>query len=275
MIFLSIDGHPIGQLVSIENVIPHSAPAALSRSGSPTKRAVIGESVMLFGTSGSAEIFRWIQDTASRKWNRRNMTIGVVDQARMTISETEMYNCLVTQATLPALDKSSSANAVIRLRVKPEFVRAAGPHSIKTLPFLPPLKPWTASNFEFSIDGLDDTRYAQKISSLVLNQAYKTIARQSGDSTIEPTKTEDSNVVITLPVARADGILKWFESGLIRNNRASQRTGSILYLRSDKKRIAMANLYELTPIKAVTISGHSMQAEMAVGRVDFDFAVMG
>ena len=95
---LEVDGHPARRILSTE----------------------MRENLWLCGVSDNDAVINWLENTARHQWNRRKVKLTIIDQVRKSGTMLEMFSCVLTEVTLPALDKASSADAVMRLRVQPE-----------------------------------------------------------------------------------------------------------------------------------------------------------
>ena len=211
-IILEIDGHPVGPLLSTDakDVIPQ------------TSDYVSGESVWLCNISGSRAVVDWISSTAASRFNRRNVKLTIIDQIRKTGTELAMFDCLLAQVTLPALDKASSAAVWMRLVVKPEISRRSALGDIQTIS-IPRLKePSKVNEFDFVVDGVDDAKFVQRVESMTFQQGTK-VVYQHKSTAIEPTKISASNIVINLPVQHGAGFLKWSDQTKNPNTRGNLR----------------------------------------------------
>lgn len=255
-IIFEIDGHFAGRLLSTDakDVIPQTSDYAQ------------GQSVWLCSLFGSRSLVDWIVSTAASRFNRRSVKLTIIDQVRKTGTVLSMSECLLGKVTLPALDKASSADAFMRLVVKPERWMKTALGEIQTISIPPPKEPSKVSEFEFVVDGLDDAKFVQRVESVTLEQGIK-VVYEHNSSLSEPTRISDSNIVISLPVQNGTGFLKWSDETRNSGN-LREKTGAVRYL-ANKKVALQANLYELSLIRT-TRSGPSLKVEMACGRMDFD-----
>jgi len=277
-ILLEINGHPVGRLLSTDSkeVIPKAfAPLSTTPTGTVPPNArqrpifVTETSRMQCGAFSSDSVIEWIASAASREGSRRDMTINVFDQTRKTNTSIEMFNCMVTKVSFPALDKASSAEAVMGLVVKSESLRTirkiTGIQKTTTVP--PPLRPWGVSDFEFRIDGMDTSRSIQKVDSL----NFQNVLKPHGTGRdMESMKISFSNIGISVPLEQAEGFLKWAQDAQSGNQAARyERNGSLRYLARDKKAVVIANLYGMSVIRTIP-SAHSLRVEMYCTNMGFE-----
>ena len=112
-IILGIDGHPLGALLSTNaaEAIPQvrHSPSGVTGGfalGSATEGSVrtIGAGVLRCGAFQSDALLSWVAATARRLVIRKTVTLTVVDRARQSAAEAELFDCLVTEVSLPACD---------------------------------------------------------------------------------------------------------------------------------------------------------------------------
>jgi hypothetical protein len=229
---------------SPSEVIPQTSPSGKDHG------FVVGNSVLKSSYFGHYTIVGWIRDTLARNYSQRTLSVYVYDQIAKTGTKTEMLDCSLTEANFPGLDKSSKAEAVVRLVVKAgrSITRNLGASDIRTIPMPAPLKRWKVSDFDFVVDGLDTTpRAIQTVSSLTLKQLTRPAFSQRG-SLPEPTRFEGSNVSIRLPLEKAASFLRWSEAAT-RNPSLNEKTATLRYLTDDGRVIASAYFESLGIVK--------------------------
>ena len=292
---LLIDGHK-------------STPILKSLEGGFTKASLVTESVgtrlhqikhvstmevdpfaIEFSLSGAKDVLNWIGQSWNKEFGRRN---GQITHANSDYEETlehQFYEALITETTFPTLDGSSKEAAYIKVKMQPETI------STKTLTGskytsnsnagnIAKHKLWMPSSFRFSIEGMDEMQYVNKIDSFTIKQSIK--KHYSGEGQfpqIEPTKLEFPNITGTIALRYADSLLKWNE--MITNSKAGankngHKTGSIEFLSPDRKStIFRINLDEVgllsaavEPAKANAESIKRVKFELFVGQMKIDQA---
>ena len=257
-----MDQRAIGPLLSTD------ADAVIPRAFNPTLRdarqaLVLGESKILCGAFGGSNVVRWIEHTANRQFNRRDLTITVINKLRNTAIEASLYDCLLTGVTFPALNKASTADAVMSLSFQAQRLTTRPIGGTEGLPLPPQLKPWRICEFEFEIDGIVGASSVQRVEPLTIKQGVKTVS-PPGNRTpeIEPTRIEDSNVIVSLPFQSGKSFLDWSAAVTAKpNDYQNEKSGRLKYLARDKSVVAIVEFLALGPI-AATKSGDRLRVEM-------------
>lgn len=241
-----------------------------------------------FGLAGANDMLKWIQGSWSRKYSRRNGQITHADFDMKSLFEHEFYEAMITETTFPALDGSSKDSAYIKCKLQPERVvtRALGaPGRRVSGPESPKMKLWVPSAFRFSIDGIDDMQYVNKIESFTITQGIKKFyTGASRFPRVEPTNIKFPNLSGTISLKYADKLIKWHkdyiktEDGAGTKDPTAQKSGAIEFLSPDRKQtIFRINLYEVglafigvEPSKANDDQIKRLKFELYVHRMDLD-----
>jgi hypothetical protein len=242
-----------------------------------------------FGLVGAKEILKWIKGSWTRKWDRRN---GQITHANFDLYQTyehEFYDALVMETSFPALDGSSKESGYLKCKFQPERVvtkklpgkgaRVSGQTMLKQ-------KMWTPSAFRFTIDGLDDMQYVNKIDAFTIKQGVKKLYTGADRfPQIEPTNLTFPNLTGTISLQYADKLLKWHDE-YVRTGKKdpkAQKTGSIEFLTPDRKStIFRINLYQVginhVAIEQSTANADAIKRakfELYVHRMDIDDGALG
>jgi hypothetical protein len=235
-----------------------------------------------FGLSGANDVLKWIQNSWNKRFSRRNGQITHANFDLRSTFEHEFFDALISETTFPTLDGASKEAAFIKIKVQPERVvtrKAAGPQLSANLG--PKQKMWLPSGFRFSIDGIDEMQYTNKIESFSIKQGIKKLyTGVDRFPQIEPTKIEFPNLTGTISLDYADKLLKW-QDQYVRKGQAdpsAQKSGSIEFLSPDRsKTLFRINLYEmgLHHLQIMQSTANSDQIkrakfELYVGRMDLD-----
>lgn len=202
------------------------------------------------GMAGAGSILRWIQDSWNRNYQTRSGQINHANFNMETVFEHEFSDALITETTFPTLDGASKEAAYLKVKFQP---RAVASHKGKgeklAAPFGHKQKQWLCSAFRFEIDGIDDAIYTNKLESFTIKQSVKkAFYGNMRGIEITPTKVEFPNLSGTISLAKADGILDWYEQYIVKGKKdpRAQRSGSISFLSPDRKqvlfRIALTNV---------------------------------
>lgn len=239
-----------------------------------------------FGLAGANDMLQWIKGSWDRKYSRRN---GQITHANFNMSasfEHEFYEALITETTFPALDGSSKDAGYLKCKLQPERVVT------KMLPgtgqkisgiLSPKQKMWTPAAFRFSIDGIDEMQYTNKLESFTIKQGIKKF--YTGNDRfphIEPTNIQFPNLTGTISLAYADKLLKWHHDYIHKvhstQDPRAQKSGAIEFLSPDRKQtIFRINLFEvgllfvgIEPSTANQEQIKRVKFEMYVHKMDID-----
>jgi hypothetical protein len=230
-----------------------------------------------FGFSAARDIFQWIQQSWNKRYSRRN---GVITHANFDLQRTyeqEFFDALLTETTFPALDGAAKDTAYIKIKFQPEGVkeRKVVPGSRVAATGGTKQKLWTANSFRFTIDGVPGTEYANKLESFTVKQNVKKMyCGEDRFARVEPTKLEFPNIVGTVGLDYADGLLKWHREFLARGQSepAAQRSGALEFLAPDKDRVLFRiDLFEVGLNNVQVLQSQANQD--AIKRVKFDLFV--
>lgn len=263
---LRIDGHePTGYVKSVEggwtraNIVDEAAGAAHQRLKQITSVDIDPISVEL-GLAGAKDMLRWIQASWDRKvHDRRSGQVTHADFNMRAMFEHHFYNALLTETTFPTLDGASKDSSYIKCKLQPESVvtssfSTSGPRISSNVS--PLHKMHTPAAFRFSIDGVDDMQYVNKIDSFTVKlETKKFYAGALRSPELVPLHIKFPNITGTISLKYADKLLKWHQDYIrIREgqgtcDRTAQKSGSIEFLSTDRKQtIFRINLSEVGPV---------------------------
>jgi len=226
------------------------------------------------GISGLGDVLRWIQASWRKEFNRRS---GQITHANFDLNPTfehEFFDALIQETTFPALDGSARDAAFMKVKFQPERVAVKKINSKAKLQANVGSKQklWTPSAFRFSIDGIDEMKFTNKIESFTIKQGIKKMwMGEPHLPQIEPTKLEFPHITGTIALEYADKLLEWYASYVVQgqNDKKAQKSGAIEYLDPSKtKTIFAINLYELG-ISHLQVLGASANQD-AIKRVKFE-----
>lgn len=285
---LAIDGHvSTAYLKSVEGGFVKAQP--IDEPVGPENQRIKHSSVadiepftIDIGFAGAGDIMRWIQASWRKDYNRRN---GQITHANFDLKKTfehEFYDALITETTFPTLDGSAKESAFMKVKIQPERVvsrKASGGAVQGTVTSKQKL--WNPSAFRFSIDGIDEMKFVNKLESFTIKQGVKKYyTGEDRFPQIEPTKIEFPNLSGTISVEFADKLMQWYQDYVVKgqNDVKAQKTGSIEFLAPDKKTTIFAiNLYEIGLLHfqilqstANTDQIKRAKFELYVGRMDID-----
>jgi len=239
------------------------------------------------GIAGLGDVLRWIQGSWRKKFNRRS---GQITHANFNLDRTfehEFYDALVQETTFPALDGSAKEAAFMKVKFLPERVVARKSTGGKVQANTgSKQKLWTPSSFRFSIDGIDELKYTNKIESFTIKQGIKKFyTGEDRFPQIEPTKLDFPNITGTIALEFADKLLEWYDKYVVKgqNDPKAQKSGMIEFLDPTKgKTLFSVNLYEVG-ISHLQVIGSTANSDMIkrckfelyCGRMDLDGQALG
>jgi hypothetical protein len=192
------------------------------------------------GMSGAGSILQWLQDSLDKNFQERSGQINHANFNMEKVFEHEFWDALITEVTFPTLDGSSKESAYLKVKFQPRKVatrKTSGSEKLRPLGGAKQ-KQWLCSAFRLTIDGVDDAQYANKIESFTIKQNVKKAlyGRMRGIE-LTPTKIEFPNIIGTIALDRADGILAWYDDYVVQGRRDPdmQKSGAIEFLTPDRK----------------------------------------
>jgi hypothetical protein len=228
------------------------------------------------GMSGSGSVLRWIQDSWNKNYQQRSGQINHANFNMERVFEHEFSDALITETTFPTLDGASKDAAYLKVKFQPKAVatrKASGPK-------LTPVggakqKGWVCSAFRFSIDGIDDAIYVNKIDSFTIKQnVKKMMVGKFREIELTPTKIDFPNLSCTIALEKADGILDWYDQYVVKGKKDpnAQKQGSIEFLSPDRnKTLFRITLWNMGILKAA-IPQSTANAD-TIKRLKFDLYV--
>ena len=207
------------------------------------------------GLPGAKDMLKWIQGSWNRSEHRRcSGQITYADFDMRAMFEHHFYEALITKTTFPTLDGASKEGGYIKCELQPESVvtTALGALGAQISSDVSPLqKMWTPAAFRFSIDGIDDMQYVNKIDSFTVTlQTKKLCTGASRFPEIVPLNLKFPNITGTISLKYADKLLKWHkdfirtQEGPGIKDSSAQKSGSIEFLSPDRKQtIFRINLF--------------------------------
>ncbi|MGC4069465.1 MAG: phage tail protein [Polyangiaceae bacterium] len=191
------------------------------------------------GTGMSKGFYQWLSDTIVRRPVRKSGAFVSVDMSLKEIGRTEFRNALVTEVEFPAADATSKDAAKIGVTIAPEstqWIRSGAKTGTKVTlaEDSTSTKKWLPANFRFKIDGLSSgPQFVSRIEPIKIKT--KAVESAVGDARayeLVPGNVEYSNLVLTLPEARAEEFFKWYDDFVIKGNNddAKEKSATLEYL---------------------------------------------
>ncbi|HEX6868830.1 MAG TPA: hypothetical protein VF119_08480 [Candidatus Limnocylindrales bacterium] len=155
--------------------------------------------------------------------------IRILDADLAERSRLEWTDGLITEVAFPAADGGSKDPAQLRVTIQPGSTRR-GAGSGKTVPggISTKRKRWLASNFRFSIVGLENaTKRVARVESLVLRRPATEAPRALVAGPLEV-----PDVVFTVAASDGTTFYDWFDDFIVKGNDSAdnERSGSLVFL---------------------------------------------
>jgi len=193
------------------------------------------------GMSGATTIFKWIQDSWDKNFQARSGQINHANFNMEKVFEHEFSDALITETTFPSLDGASKDAAYLKVKFQPRAVVTRKVRGTKLVPMGGlKQKAWLCSAFRLTLDGIDDAVYTNKLESFTIKQSVKKLfTGLHRDLELTPTKIDFPNLVGTISLEKADGILRWYDEYVVKGRRdpKAQRSGSIDFLAPDRRQV--------------------------------------
>lgn len=191
--------------------------------------------------SGATTIFKWIQDSWDKNFQARSGQINHANFNMEKVFEHEFSDALITETTFPSLDGASKDAAYLKVKFQPRAVVTRKVRGTKLVPMGGlKQKAWLCSAFRLTLDGIDDAVYTNKLESFTIKQSVKKLfTGLHRDLELTPTKIDFPNLVGTISLEKADGILRWYDEYVVKGRRdpKAQRSGSIDFLAPDRRQV--------------------------------------
>lgn len=195
--------------------------------------------VLTCGTSMSREFYNWAGSVNGSSL-RKHGAIIALDERQMPAARLEFQAAFVRSLVLPALDNTSTDEAVLTLTISSQVVshKGATGSSHRGAHGATHQKPWLCSNFRLSIDGLEnECMHVSKIGSLRLGPVK---ARHVSHGANRLTQSEligadSSDLTISLPSKDSDAFRRWFDESIrpVGEAPSTRKAGTLTYLAPD------------------------------------------
>lgn len=251
---LDLGGSMVGIVPAFSGGLPYGV-VTETAGGDGLQRKMIGapkfEEIRFRAHAGLGEpLWSWISAMLAGKPQTKSGAVHLLDSSLTATNMIEFEDALITEVTFPKLDGASKETAYLDIVLTPSKTSlqptSLQPANAKQLPEKKQ-KSWTTSNFTIKIGNLPTSRVS-KVESFTIKQGFA--QSDAGDGrvqTIEPTKIEYPNIVVTL--SEIDGA-PWFaylDSFVVqgKNGPENELQGAIELLSPDLK----------TTMASVSLSG--------------------
>lgn len=209
------------------------------------------------GLSTCPSVDKWIKDSWSKEYSRKDGTIHSCDFNYKSVSTRTFTNALITEVGFPAMDATSKNAGYLTVKIRPEEVKfKKGDKSPIRGIFTPHQKFWSPANFRLEIDQLN-CKHVSKIDAFTIKQ---TVTRfeigETRNAQLEPTKLEYPNLTVYMAEQYAGTWMKWAEDFIFNGNNDTEKQGSLTFLSPNLKE-------ELGSVKLTNIGCFSIGLEKA------------
>lgn len=237
-----------------------------------------------FGSGMSKDFWKWIHDSFTQNYNRRNGALIAADADYKEKTRLTFYDALVNEIAFPALDSQAKDPSKVTVKITPERTRSDVRNkntAVRGSIDRAKQHLWQNSNFRLRIDGLDTaTASVTKIESLVLKQKLTQYSiGEMRDYQMEPVQVEYPNLVVTVPESRSTAFDKWFKTFVVDGKCAEgdEKTGTLEFLTPNLQRTLLQidfhglGIFKCTPDKAESTGDkiRMMKYEMYCEKMNF------
>jgi hypothetical protein len=254
---LELQGKPAGFLNSVEGGEAFGTVVALPANADGIAKKHIDHVeyepiTIVFGIGMADELYAWIAEVLDRKQSRRDGAIVFLSYDFTEIERLEWKSGLITQISFPAADGSTKDAAFIAVTITAELIsmKPAARNAHTGFTTKTKKKNWMASNFRFSVGGLESASpKVKKVEALTVTQPLATDERGRRD----PGVLQVSNVLVTVPLAFAQPWLDWVDDFLVKGNveENAERTATLQFLDTSLKSVLFTvTLFHVGPVRA-------------------------
>jgi hypothetical protein len=209
-----------------------------------------------FGVGMAPELYAWIAEMVERRQTPRDGAICFLNYNFTEVERLEWKNGVITEVVFPAADGSSKDAAVMAVTITAESTALSSSGGKAKSGFSTKAKKqWMASNFRFSVSGLEAaSSKVRKVSSFRITQAVKSAEAVGAERLAERQlgTVEVSNLGVTVALASAKPWLDWVNDVLVKGNTGdeAERTATLEYLDQTGKNVVFTiNLDHVGPVR--------------------------
>jgi hypothetical protein len=229
------------------------------------------------GMAGAKDVLKWIQSSWAKDWQTRSGQINHANFNMEKVFEHEFSDALICETTFPTLDGASKEAAYLKVKFQPRAVVTKKVNSTqKLIPNLgPKQKQWVCSAFKLTIDNCEGFEYANKIESFTIKQNVKKVfSGKFRDLELTPTRIEFPNISGTVALDRADNILDWYDTYVVKGHKdpKAQKSGHLDFLSPDRNQTLFRINFTSVGILKAALQPSTANSDQ-IKRVKFDLYV--
>ncbi|MFO1326666.1 MAG: hypothetical protein U1F56_04850 [Rubrivivax sp.] len=192
----------------------------------------------------------WIDETLAHHHARREFELRQGHGDKTVVRHAHVG--LLTEVGFPLLDRRSSGQAFLKLKVQPERITVERKSTPRRN--APPVVPLSGSSFRFSIDGVLDGTEVQRVEAFSIKVGTK--KRYIGEATLpqfDPTRMELPSFTVHLPGTQSKRLKAWSDDTLAQGGSAkTSRTGQLeLFARGGTRAMTL----ELADLSITSVAG--------------------
>ena len=239
---LDLGGQIAGPIISLDSGFTSGqvVEGRLGQSLSSKKHldTIVPEDVFLECRNNmTKDFYLWIQQALGEQAPKRSGGILTMSMGNQLLDRQMFTDAFITEVTFPALDRTSTTQASIGLKLKPRQWSYQSGGSQIAFPTGVNLGGWLSSHFRVGISGLESAcAHIVKVDSLVWKQSLS-MAQDRLSFTSGPIQTP--NLVVTLPRTQAGPFTEWFKQFVIngKSSDSDERSGSLEFLAPDQQTV--------------------------------------
>lgn len=269
MLILYENGREVCQLIGGE--LPHPRKNSVGTTGVPARYSSLSldPALLLVGASGLASLLPWVSAVLRSVALRKDLELVSYDALTRKGVRSQMHECLLKTIVFPALDRSSKADASLKLSVLPERMNVTNQPSTTGISLARAAGLWKVSDFVIDIPGIPGLGDAiQSVGALDVTQLVKASYVGAEDRRMnDPTGTKQGNLILTMSSSKAAPVTEWAGKQLLGDSREkSSLQGTLSYL-SGKKPLFTLEFSGIGIVQAI-ISGNMPRLELFYEKLD-------
>lgn len=267
---LEIDGTQAGLVVSMDGGHFKSEPIGekVGAEGLETRypgRQKWEDITIQVGTTMSPGFWNWVKRSVDNNYERRNGALVAYDFDGKERSRRSFYDALIAEVQFPALDAKAKTPAFITVKISAEHMEwKEGRGEGATPPAVNKQKLWVPSNFRFTIDGMPDMQWVQKVDQMTVKQnIIENPIGKEAYARKEIGRLEYPNFSFYVPETYAKPWMGWWQRFVAdgSHEHGDEKHGSVEYLSQDLAKTLMTIEFLGLGITGVSFDKHDAHSD--------------
>lgn len=234
-----LNGKPVAYLSSFEG--GEASGQVISQPAGPAQfpNKVLGETrykdwTVKLDMAPEGELLNWVEASLHSNFYAAHAGIVILDPHGNEMRRATLFNAVISEISIPALDKTSREKLQLTLKLRPSYVKwQKGGARYAGLERAVNQSRMLKSNFRLEIDGLDMSR-AIGVGALTVKRKLQERG-EFREYEHDFAGREVSNLSVAMPEAASGGLIEWHQDFVLSGNSsdAKERKGSITLLAPD------------------------------------------